>query len=141
MIELTFEERNLVCIYSGGGTRLGTIAALDSQAGWETVIVTGDKDSLQLVTEQTRRLSRRVEVLSRRSIRDKLLCYFRLCRRCACNLRPLVGATQLMPCANPIAYMPLPGHCCSTYCCCWCSSSPFSPILKGGEGMASSTCT
>ena len=32
---------------------LGTIAALDSQAGWETVIVTGDKDSLQLVTEQT----------------------------------------------------------------------------------------
>lgn len=27
MIELTFEERNLVCIYSGGGTRLGTIAA------------------------------------------------------------------------------------------------------------------
>ena len=29
MIELTFEERNLVCIYSGGGTRLGTIAALE----------------------------------------------------------------------------------------------------------------
>ena len=29
MIELTFEEKNLVCIYSGGGTRLGTIAALE----------------------------------------------------------------------------------------------------------------
>ncbi len=34
----------------------------------------------RLVTEQTRRLSRRVEVLSRRSIREKLQCYFRLCR-------------------------------------------------------------
>ena len=33
-----------------------------------------------LVTEQVRRLSRRVEVLSRRSIREKLQCYFRLCR-------------------------------------------------------------
>ena len=29
---------------------LGTIARLDEKAGWETVIVTGDKDSLQLVT-------------------------------------------------------------------------------------------
>ena len=29
MTELTFEEKNLVCIYSGGGTRLGTIAALE----------------------------------------------------------------------------------------------------------------
>lgn len=29
MTELTFEERNLVCIYSGGGTRLETIAALE----------------------------------------------------------------------------------------------------------------
>ncbi len=32
---------------------LGTIARLDQEAGWETVIVTGDKDSLQLVTETT----------------------------------------------------------------------------------------
>ena len=32
---------------------LGTIARLDEAAGWETVIVTGDKDSLQLVTERT----------------------------------------------------------------------------------------
>lgn len=31
MIELTFEEKNLVCIYSGSGngTRQGTIAALE----------------------------------------------------------------------------------------------------------------
>ena len=32
---------------------LGTIAHLDEKAGWETVIVTGDKDSLQLVTGAT----------------------------------------------------------------------------------------
>lgn len=33
---------------------IGTIAARDTAAGWETVIVTGDKDSLQLVTDATR---------------------------------------------------------------------------------------
>ena len=38
------------------------------------------QNMFQLVTEQTRRLSRRVEVLSRRSIREKLQCYFRICR-------------------------------------------------------------
>ena len=32
---------------------LGTISVTDSKAGWETVVVTGDKDSLQLITEQT----------------------------------------------------------------------------------------
>ena len=32
---------------------LGTIARIDGESGWETVIVTGDKDSLQLVTEDT----------------------------------------------------------------------------------------
>ncbi len=32
---------------------LGTIARLDEETGWETVIVTGDKDSLQLVTQAT----------------------------------------------------------------------------------------
>lgn len=32
---------------------LGTIARLDEAAGWETDIVTGDKDALQLVTEAT----------------------------------------------------------------------------------------
>ena len=36
------------------------------------------QNMFRLVAEQTLRLSRRVEVLSRRSIRDKLLCYFRL---------------------------------------------------------------
>ncbi|MDE7219767.1 MAG: Crp/Fnr family transcriptional regulator [Oscillospiraceae bacterium] len=38
------------------------------------------QNMFRLVTEQTRRLSRRVEVLSRRSIREKLQCFFRLCR-------------------------------------------------------------
>ncbi len=38
------------------------------------------RNMFRLVTEQVRRLSRRVEVLSRRSIREKLLCCFRLCR-------------------------------------------------------------
>ena len=32
---------------------LGTIARLDEAAGWATVIVTGDKDALQLVTDRT----------------------------------------------------------------------------------------
>ncbi len=38
------------------------------------------QNMFRLVTEHTRQLSFRVEVLSRRSIRDKLRCYFRLCR-------------------------------------------------------------
>jgi len=38
------------------------------------------QNMFRLVAEQTRRLSRRVEVLSRRSIRDKLQCYFHLCQ-------------------------------------------------------------
>ena len=33
---------------------IGTIAARDAAAGWDTVVVTGDKDSLQLITEHTR---------------------------------------------------------------------------------------
>ena len=33
---------------------LGTISVKDAAAGWETVVVTGDKDSLQLITSQTR---------------------------------------------------------------------------------------
>ena len=36
------------------------------------------QNMFQLVAEQTRRLGHRVEVLSRRSIREKLLCYFSL---------------------------------------------------------------
>ena len=32
---------------------IGTISVKDTAAGWETVVVTGDKDSLQLVTETT----------------------------------------------------------------------------------------
>ncbi len=32
---------------------LGTMAAIDTAAGWDTVVVTGDKDSLQLITDHT----------------------------------------------------------------------------------------
>ena len=32
---------------------LGTMAAIDTAAGWDTVVVTGDKDSLQLITDAT----------------------------------------------------------------------------------------
>ncbi len=32
---------------------MGTIARLDEEKGWETLVVTGDKDSLQLITEKT----------------------------------------------------------------------------------------
>ncbi|MFI3254241.1 MAG: DNA polymerase I [Eubacteriales bacterium] len=32
---------------------IGTIARIDQEAGWETVIVTGDRDALQLVTDLT----------------------------------------------------------------------------------------
>lgn len=39
------------------------------------------RNMFRLVAEQTRRLSQRVEVLSRRSIRDKLQCYFQLRRQ------------------------------------------------------------
>ena len=38
------------------------------------------QNMFRLVAEHARRLSRRVEVLSRRSIREKLQCYFRICR-------------------------------------------------------------
>ena len=33
---------------------IGTISVRDTAAGWDTVIVTGDKDSLQLITDRTR---------------------------------------------------------------------------------------
>lgn len=39
------------------------------------------QNMFRLVTDQTQRLSRRVEVLSRRSIREKLQCYLQLCRQ------------------------------------------------------------
>ncbi len=34
MRKLTFEERNLICIYSGGGTRESTIAALEEMRAY-----------------------------------------------------------------------------------------------------------
>ena len=34
MSDFTFEEKNLLCIYSGGETQLGTIAALEEMRGY-----------------------------------------------------------------------------------------------------------
>lgn len=47
MTELTFEEKNLVCIYSGSGTRLGTIAALKEMQGY----LEPDEDELRKLTD------------------------------------------------------------------------------------------
>lgn len=38
------------------------------------------QNMFRLLAEQSKQLSRRVDVLSRRSIREKLVCYFRICR-------------------------------------------------------------
>ena len=47
MIELTFEEKNLVCIYSGSGTRQGTIAALEDMRRY----LEPDEDELRTLTD------------------------------------------------------------------------------------------
>ena len=47
MIELTFEEKNLVCIYSGGGTRQGTIAALEDMRRY----LEADENELRTLTD------------------------------------------------------------------------------------------
>ena len=47
MIELTFEEKNLVCIYSGSGTRQGTITALEDMCRY----LEADEDELRTLTD------------------------------------------------------------------------------------------
>ena len=47
MIELTFEERNLVCIYSASGTREGVIEALRKMRGY----LGAGEDDLQALTD------------------------------------------------------------------------------------------
>lgn len=47
MIELTFEEKNLVCIYSGSGTRQGTITALEDMRRY----LEPDEDELRTLTD------------------------------------------------------------------------------------------
>ena len=47
MIELTFEERNLLCIYNSSGTRTGLIAALTEMRGY----LEPDEDVLRELTD------------------------------------------------------------------------------------------
>lgn len=47
MIELTFEEKNLVCIYSSSGTRQGTITALEDMRRY----LEPDEDELRTLTD------------------------------------------------------------------------------------------
>ena len=57
MIELTFEEKNLVCIYSGGGTRQGTIAALEDMRRY----LEPDEDELRTLTDSALDKLRRMD--------------------------------------------------------------------------------
>ena len=47
MIELTFEEKNLVCIYSGSGTRQGTISDMEQMRCY----LEPDEDELRTLTD------------------------------------------------------------------------------------------
>lgn len=47
MNEFTFEERNLMCIYSGSGTRTGLIDALTEMRGY----LQPDEDELRSLTD------------------------------------------------------------------------------------------
>ena len=47
MIELTFEEQNLLCIYNRSGTRTGLIAALTEMRGY----LEPDEDELRDLTD------------------------------------------------------------------------------------------
>ena len=57
MIELTFEEKNLVCIYSGGGTRQGTITALEDMRRY----LEADEDELRTLTDSALNKLRRMD--------------------------------------------------------------------------------
>ena len=57
MIELTFEEKNLVCIYSGGGTRQGTITALEDMRRY----LEADEDELRTLTDSALDKLRRMD--------------------------------------------------------------------------------
>ena len=47
MNELTFEERNLMCLYNKAGTRTGLIAALEDMRGY----LEPDEDELRELTD------------------------------------------------------------------------------------------
>ena len=47
MTDFTFEEKNLVCIYSGSGTRSGVIDALTEMRGY----LEPDEEELRMLTD------------------------------------------------------------------------------------------
>lgn len=49
MNEFTFEEQNLMCIYSGSGTRIGLISALEEMQGY----LQPDEAELRELTDST----------------------------------------------------------------------------------------
>lgn len=56
MSDFTFEEKNLLCIYSGGETRLGAIAALEEMRGY----LEPDETDLRGLTDSTLEKLRRM---------------------------------------------------------------------------------
>lgn len=57
MNDFTFEEKNLLCIYSGGETRLGTIAALEEMRGYLEPDETDLRDLTDSTLEKLRSMS------------------------------------------------------------------------------------
>ena len=57
MIELTFEEKNLICIYSSSGTRQETIAALEDMRRY----LEADETELLSLTDSTLSKLRRMD--------------------------------------------------------------------------------
>ena len=57
MSDFTFEEKNLLCIYSGGETRLGTIAALEEMRGYLEPYETDLRGLTDSTLEKLRRMT------------------------------------------------------------------------------------
>lgn len=57
MSDFTFEEKNLLCIYSGGETRLGTIAALEEMRGYLEPDETDLRDLTDSALEKLRHMT------------------------------------------------------------------------------------
>ena len=57
MSDFTFEEKNLLCIYSGAETRLGTIAALEEMRGYLEPDETDLRDLTDSALEKLRHMT------------------------------------------------------------------------------------
>ncbi len=57
MSDFTFEEKNLLCIYSGGETQLGTIAALEEMRGYLEPDETDLRDLTDSALEKLRHMT------------------------------------------------------------------------------------